>query len=221
MKFDTLRPRILSPEALLFDLDGLMVDSEPVWLGVEHALAAEFGRVWDDDLARGCMGTGLPNTIRTMRDALGIPLDDAAGVERLVEGFLARLDALTLKPGCLELVEAAQGRLPMAVASSSTARLVEAVVARFDLTRRFDAIVSGDRVAHTKPAPDIFLHAAARLGRAPAGCVVLEDSVAGVTAARAAGMPCIAVPEADPSPFRALTPHVVVDLHEARALLGL
>lgn len=211
----------LPAAALLFDLDGLMVDSEPVWLAVEHALALSYGRQWSDALARSCVGTGLPNTIRTMREALDIPLSDAAGVERLVEGFLERLGTLRLKPGCRQLVEVAHGVVPMAVASSSTRRLVEAVLAHFDLTHRFAAVVSGESVLRTKPAPDIFLHAAAQVGRAPEACVVLEDSRAGVTAAIAAGMRVIAVPESDPEGFHALTPHVVPDLHAARALLGL
>lgn len=211
----------LVAEALLFDLDGLMVDSEPVWLEVERSIARSFGCEWNDALARSCQGTGLPNTVRTMRDALGIPLSDAEGLARLVGGFIDRVDALRLLPGCRELVEAAHGRLPMAVASSSTGRLVDAVLARFELTSRFTAVVSGESVPRTKPAPDIFLEAAARLDRAPAGCVVLEDSHAGVTAGRAAGMTVIAVPTADPDRFRALTEHVVADLHAARALLGL
>lgn len=215
----TAAPR-LAADALLFDLDGLMIDSEPLWLEVERDLAAELGLTWTPELARACVGTGLPNTIRTLRERLGAPLEVAEGVERLVEGFLGRLDELRLKPGCAELVAAVHGRLPLAVASSATHRLVCTILDHFALTACFDAVVTGDRVARTKPAPDVFLHAAERLGRRPAGCVVLEDSVAGVTAACAAGMRVIAVPEHEPERFAALTDLVVADLHAARALLG-
>lgn len=211
----------LPAEALLFDMDGLMIDSEPVWMEVEGAIARSLGHEWTEELARGCIGTGLPATIRTINEGLGaaIPIDE--GVERLIEGFLARVPALKLKPGCRALVEAAHGRMPLAVASSSPLRLIVPVLERFGLRERFDAVVSGESVARPKPAPDIFLRAAELVGRAPAGCVVLEDSVAGVTAGRAAGMQVIAVPEGEPERFANLTELVVADLHEARALLGL
>jgi beta-phosphoglucomutase-like phosphatase (HAD superfamily) len=107
------------------------------------------------------------------------------------------------------------------LASSSTRRLIDAVLDRFAFTPRFAAVASGESVTRLKPAPDIFLMAASMLGEAAGACVVLEDSRAGVEAARAAAMPVIAVPERDLEAFFALTPHVAVDLHEARAMLGL
>jgi HAD superfamily hydrolase (TIGR01509 family) len=214
---------MLRPRALLFDMDGLMVDSEPLWWRCEGKLAAEHGGVWTLEMARSCMGTGLPNAVAAMRDRLGLPtLEVERGVARLVELFIASLADLELKPGCAELVEAAcAAGLRLAVASSSTERLIAAVLARFELGPRFDAVVSGEAVARLKPAPDIFLEAARRLEVAPGDCVVLEDSRAGVTAGAAAGMPVIAVPEWDRESFAALSPHVVVDLHEARRLLAL
>lgn len=208
-------------EALLFDLDGLMIDSEPLWQGVEHAIAASYGKVWSDELARACQGTGLPNTIRVMRETLGIPLEDAEGVERLISEFVERLPDLRLQPGCRELVGAAHGRIPMAVASSNKRRLVEPIVAHFGLLGFFAAVVTGDDVHRTKPEPDIFLYAAERLGRPAAGCVVLEDSIAGVAAGVAAGMAVLAVPTMPDERFGQMTPHVLKDLHEARLLLGL
>jgi beta-phosphoglucomutase-like phosphatase (HAD superfamily) len=107
------------------------------------------------------------------------------------------------------------------VASSSAKPLVEATLARFGLRDRFAAVVTGSCVARPKPAPDIFLEAARRLGASPEACVVLEDSVAGVMAARAAGMRAIAVPEHDAQRFAGLADAVVADLHEARAMLRL
>lgn len=211
----------LTARALLFDMDGLMIDSEPVWHEVERDLARSLGVAWTAELSQACIGTGLPTTIEMMRDRCGVTLGVAEGVDRLVAGFLARLPDLRLQPGCTELVEAAQGSMRLAVASSSTRRLVHAVLEHFGLGPRFAAVVSGESVRHLKPAPDIFLHAAELLGCAPADCVVLEDSPAGVRAACAAGMRVIAVPETDPAPFRALTDLVVDDLHAARALFGL
>jgi HAD superfamily hydrolase (TIGR01509 family) len=210
---------VLDVRAIIFDMDGLMVDSEPLWWRVEKELASAHGKRWTDEMALSCIGTGLPNTIRTMRAELGIDLGDAEGVAWLVDRFIASLADLALKPGLLELVEAGSAAgLPLAVASSSTRRLIEAVLARFELTPRF-VTVAGDEVANAKPAPDIFLAAAAKLATAPADCVVLEDSLAGVRAAVAAAIPVIAVPEGDPTPFQPLTPHVVTDLHQARRLL--
>jgi HAD superfamily hydrolase (TIGR01509 family) len=206
---------------LIFDMDGLMVDSEPLWWRVEKALAREHDQSWSDELATHCVGKGLPYLIETMRRELGLPLSVNEGVAWLVEQFVARVDELQLKTGCVELIEAARtAQRTLAVASSSPQRLIDAVLARFQLAPPFDAIVSGEQVTHPKPAPDIFLRTAELLSTAPADCVVLEDSLAGVRAGRAAGMSVIAVPEHDPERFTELTPHVVHDLHQARRLLG-
>jgi len=212
-------PEVL--RGLIFDMDGLMIDSEPVWWRVEHALAREFGVAWTDALALSCMGTGLPNLIRTMR-AHGLPLDEATGVERVIDDFIARIGEVELLPGCVELLDAARERgIRVALASSSTRGLVEAVLAQFRLADRFDAAISGEAVSRPKPAPDIFLLAAERLGVDVGEAVVLEDSRAGVTAARDAGIAVIAIPEGDPTPFVPIATLVLRDLHEARARLGL
>jgi len=210
----------LAARALLFDMDGLMVDSEPVWHEVERDFARSLGIEWTAALARECIGQGMPHTIETMVRC-GARIEIADGIEGLVGGFLRRLAEVRMQPGCAELIEAAERTHRLAVASSSLRRVVDAVLGHFELSERFHAVASGESVVRLKPAPDIFLHAAALLGCAPADCVVLEDSPAGVRAACAAGMRVIAVPETDPAPFRALTEHVVADLHAARALLGL
>jgi HAD superfamily hydrolase (TIGR01509 family) len=210
---------VLDVRAIIFDMDGLMVDSEPLWWRVEKELAAEHGKVWTDEMALTCVGTGFPNTIRTMQARLGLDIGVPEGVAWLTDKFITRIAELELKPGLLELVDEAHGAgLPMIVASSSVRRLIETVLANFALTPRF-AVVAGDEVANAKPAPDIFLAAAEKLGVAPAECVVLEDSIPGVRAAVAAGIPVIAVPEGDHEPYRPLTPHVVGDLRRARELL--
>ena len=211
-------------EALLFDLDGLMVDSEPVWFEVQRAFIRDRGGEWTAELAGRCVGGGLVNALRIMGEAFGFTPDFVAHSKAMTDAFVERVDTMAIKPGCRELVDAARARgVPCAVASSSTRRLVEATLARFGLRDRFDAVVTGDSVPKAKPAPDIFLRAASLLGVPPTACVVLEDSILGVRAARAAGMVVIAVPErgGEFPKFAAEANAVVGDLHAARALLAL
>jgi beta-phosphoglucomutase-like phosphatase (HAD superfamily) len=211
----------LRPSALLLDMDGLMVDSEPLWHEVECQVADRHGGRWTLGLSHECIGTGLGHTIELMRERLGLDLGVEQGVTELVSSFIARVGELELMPGCRELLDAAQGKVPLALCSSSTTELIGAVLDHFNLRTRFAAVVSGSSVAKAKPAPDIFVHAAAQLDVPPASCVVLEDSIAGVAAGRAAGMHVIAVPERAGPRFAELADHVVSDLHEARALLEL
>lgn len=210
--------------ALLFDMDGLMVDSEPLWFEVEREFARARGGDWTEELGTACIGQGLANTLRVMHESFGLPVDVERDSSMIVELFVARVADLTLKTGFEALLEDARARrVPRALASSSARRLVEATLARFGLGEQFDAVVTGDCVAHPKPAPDIFLEAARRLGVPARECVVLEDSLAGVRAARAAGMRVIAVPEggrAPPAEMTAQADAVVSDLHAARALLS-
>ncbi len=203
-------------------MDGLMIDSEPLWWRVEKQLANLHEKTWPDELARTCVGKGLPNVIVTMQREIDLELEVETGVRWLVASFIERIAELQLHKGCLDLMAAAdKAAVPMAVASSSTRALIDAVLARFDIETRFHAIVSGDAVVNSKPAPDIFLRAAAMLEMAPADCLVFEDSLAGVKAANAAGIPVIAVPEFAAERFADLTPHVVQDLVEARTLVQL
>jgi beta-phosphoglucomutase-like phosphatase (HAD superfamily) len=213
---------VIPCRALLFDLDGLMVDSEPVWFDVQREFVEARGGEWTNELARACIGGGLANSLRVMQQAFGFTVDFDRDTRDMVEAFVSRIDGLEMKAGCRELVDAARGRaLPCVVASSSTQRLVESTLSRFGLLPLFDAVVTGECVARPKPAPDIFLEAAARVGAQADSCVVLEDSMAGVRAARAAGMRVIAVPEGDFLPFVSLADAVVGDLRAARALLAL
>jgi HAD superfamily hydrolase (TIGR01509 family) len=214
---------VISCRALLFDMDGLMVDSEPLWFAVEREFARARGGDWTEELGTACIGHGMANTLRVMHESFGFPVDVERDASVIVELFVARVAELTLKAGFDELLAEARSRsVPCALASSSARRLVEATLARFGLRERFDAVVTGDCVAHPKPAPDIFLEASRRLGVSPEGCVVLEDSLAGVSAARAARMRVIAVPEGTASAeMTAQADAVVRDLHAARALLSL
>jgi sugar-phosphatase len=211
---------MLEAGALLLDMDGLLVDSEPLWYEVERAFARARGGEWTPQLAHACIGKGLASTLATMTQQFGFPTDlDQDGAE-LVDAFIARARELHLKPGAADLLAEAHSRIPLALASSSHGRLVEAVVASVAIGDRLAAIISGDAVPRPKPAPDIFLEAARRVGVAPARCVVLEDSIAGVTAARAADIRVIAVPEHDEPAFTGLATAVVPNLFAARRLLA-
>jgi beta-phosphoglucomutase-like phosphatase (HAD superfamily) len=213
---------VIAARALLFDMDGLMVDSEPLWFRVQGDFVRSRGGRWTREQADQCTGRGLANALRVMGLQPGVMVDVERDRVAIVDAFESRVGELELKTGCRELLAFAAGRsVPRAVASSSAGRLIEAVLDRFDLLGSFDAVVAGEAVTRAKPAPDIFLAAAERLGVAPADCVVLEDSLAGVEAGRAAGMRVVAVPEKQDPRFAAMADAVVGDLHAAMALLDL
>jgi HAD superfamily hydrolase (TIGR01509 family) len=213
---------VIDCAALVFDMDGLMVDSEPLWFAVEREFARVRGGEWTQELALTCVGQGTPHTLREMNRIFGFAVDVERDARAVAEMFILRVQELALKPGFEELLAAGLGAgLPCAVASSSARKLVEATLRRFGVLDRFHAVTTGNDVERHKPAPDVFLLAAERLGVPPAACIVLEDSMAGVRAARAAGMRVVAVPERDAERFAGLADAVVDDLHGARAWLGL
>ena len=186
------------PAAVLFDMDGLLVDSEPVWTIAEVELSARLGAVFTPALKAAIVGTRLEVAVPTILRAYGAPAgpEDVARTSawllaRMVELFAA--EALPLLPGAAELVTALRrAGVPVALVSSSYRVLVDAVLAHGGLT--FDLTLAGDEVTHGKPHPEPYLTAARRLGVDPRDCVVLEDSPAGVTAGHAAGCAVVAVP---------------------------
>lgn len=200
-----------------------MVDSEPLWFDVERSFAAARGGAFTHEIAQRCVGRGTAYTLRLMSELFGFTVDAAANTAEIMNAFVGRVGELALKPGCLELLDEAAGKVPLAVASSSPRRLIHAVLDRFGIVPRFRAIVSGEEVAHPKPAPDIFLRAAKELGVAPAECAVFEDSLAGATAGRAAGMFVVAVPEGpwEGRGFEAVAHRVEADLFAARGTITL
>jgi sugar-phosphatase len=212
-----------SPHALVLDMDGLMVDSEPLWFQVERDFVAARGGEWTHEIARACTGRGTPYTLRVMSETFGFTVRVAHDTAEIMDAFVRRVGELPLKPGCRELVDGLAGRIPMAVASSSPRGLIHAVLDRFDVRPCFVAVVSGEEVLRPKPAPDIFLRAAAELGVPPEACAVFEDSIAGATAGRAAGMFVVAVPEGpwEGRGFEAVADRIVPDLFGARAALAL
>lgn len=185
--------------AVVFDLDGLLVDSEPLWDVAIDAALADHGKATDATVRARHTGMRIDDVARVLVDGHGLAVDpDAFGrdlLARLLDAFARDLHAMPGADRALDLATA--GGRPAAVASSSARAVIESAVARFRWGDRFAALVSADEVARGKPHPDVYEEAARRLGVAPADCVALEDSENGVRAARAAGMTCVGVPGPD------------------------
>ena len=182
-------------EAVVFDLDGVLLDSEHVWDEVRRQLAEERGGRWSDTASRDMMGMSSIEWSRYMRDFVGLreePADISAEVVRRLEERYRW--ALPLIAGAEQAVERLAGDWPLALASSSNRELIDLVLGRSGLGRFFQASVSSEEVARGKPAPDVFLEAARRLGAEPTRCAAIEDSENGILAAKAAGMRTIAIP---------------------------
>lgn len=209
-----------SPRSLIFDMDGLLVDSEPLWQASEQAFARARGGEWTDAMYRACIGQGIGRIVHIMGELLGFAVDEARDVRELEDLFIARIGALEMKPGALAFVTAARGRLPVGLASSSPRRLIDATLERFGITDHFDVTVSGQEVPRAKPFPDVYLRAAELLSVPARDCVALEDSRTGARAAREAGMTVIAVPEGETSGFEGIADVVVSSLFEARTLVA-
>jgi HAD superfamily hydrolase (TIGR01509 family) len=182
-------------EAVVFDLDGILIDSEHVWDEVRQQLADERGGRWNENASRDMMGMSSIEWSRYMRDVVGLteePEEISAEVVRRLEDRYRR--ELPLIPGAEQAVERLAARWPLALASSSNRELIDLVLESSGLGRYFEASVSSEEVARGKPAPDVFLGAARRLGVGPTHCAAVEDSENGILAAKAAGMRTIAIP---------------------------
>ena len=214
--------------AVLFDMDGLLVDSEPVWTVAEVELARDLGGEFTPELKAAIVGTRLQVAVPTILRWYGAPCADADVartsawlLERMVSLFAAELPVM---PGALELLLACRSAgVPVALVSSSYRVLVDAVLAGG--VGPFDLTLSGDEVEHGKPHPEPWLTACARLGVAPSDCVVLEDSPSGVASGLAAGCAVVAVPSVpgvafDPAPGLAVRRSLSeVTLEDLRALV--
>jgi len=192
-------------QAVVFDLDGLLIDSEPLWEQAAIEAFAAVGQHLTEDDCRETTGLRIEEVAahwwaRSPWDATQGDADSAAAA--MVTDITARVEAAirergTAMPGALDTVELCRSRgLKLAVASSSDLRLVHAALARIGLADAFHAVHSAEHLPHAKPHPAVFLETAAALGVSPLHCLVLEDSVNGVIAAKAARMHCIAVPAA-------------------------
>jgi HAD superfamily hydrolase (TIGR01509 family) len=182
-------------EAVVFDLDGILIDSEHVWDEVRQQLAEERGGRWNESASRDMMGMSSPEWSRYMRDVVGLTEEpgeiSAEVVRRLEDRYRGELPLIA---GAEQAVERVAERWPLALASSSNRELIDLVLESSGLGSHFETSVSSEEVARGKPAPDVFLEAARRLGAEPTRCAAVEDSENGILAAEAAGMRTIAIP---------------------------
>lgn len=184
-------------DAVVFDLDGVLLDSEQIWDEAREELARERGGRWHDRAQRDMMGMSSPEWSRYMHDVIGLrepPEEINLEVVRRIERRYR--ERLPLLPGAREAVERLAARWPLGLASSSNRPLIDLVLDVSGLAPFFRATVSSEEVARGKPAPDVFLEAAQRLGVAASRAAVVEDSRNGILAGRAAGMRVVAVPNA-------------------------
>jgi HAD superfamily hydrolase (TIGR01509 family) len=183
----------MNPAAIVFDLDGVLVDSERVWDEVRQGLVAGRGGRWPADATTAMQGMSTPEWAAYLAGlAGGSPEELAAQVVRAMADRYR--EHVPLLPGAVDAVRALAGRWPLAVASSSPPELIEVVLAAAGVADRFRVTVSSEEVARGKPAPDVYLAAAERLGVDPTHCVAIEDSANGLRSAAAAGMTVVAVP---------------------------
>lgn len=185
--------------AVIFDLDGVLVDSEPVWRQAEISVFATVGIRLDDDLCRQTTGLRVEEVVDYWHRRWPWPLDTAPRqvvADTIVEEVRQAFRHVEVMPGADAAVSLCAGRgLRLAIASSSPPILIEAAVAHLGMGGLFETWHSGVTEEYGKPHPAVFLAAASKLGVAPAHCLVLEDSLPGVIAAKAARMQCVAVPD--------------------------
>jgi HAD superfamily hydrolase (TIGR01509 family) len=182
-------------DAVVFDLDGVIVDSEQVWDEVREAYVHETGGTYSDESARDMMGMSSPEWSRYMADELRVPATPEEINAAIVERMLARYgEAPPLLPGAVEAVRRIGAWVPLAIASSSNRELIDVVLEVSGLAGDFAATVSSEEVPRGKPSPDVYLEAARRLGADAARCGAVEDSHNGIRSAKAAGMFVVAVP---------------------------
>jgi HAD superfamily hydrolase (TIGR01509 family) len=182
-------------EAVVFDLDGVLLDTEQVWDATREQLAKERGGRWHDRAQRDMMGMSSREWSRYMHETIGLPeppeqINDEV-VRRLSASYRENLPAI---PGAREAVERLAARWPLGLASSSNRELIDLALELLGVRYLFKATVSSEEVARGKPAPDVYLEAAHRLGVDPTRTAAVEDSHNGILAAKAAGMRVIAIP---------------------------
>jgi HAD superfamily hydrolase (TIGR01509 family) len=183
------------PEAVVFDLDGVLLDSEQLWNESKEELVRESGGRWREEAPTAMMGMSSREWSRYMHDELGVNMD----AEEINRDVVRRMEEryhrhLPLLPGAVEAVRSLHRRWPLALASSANREIIDFALEVADLAGEFGATVSSEEVQSGKPAPDVYLEAAHRLGVQPDRCVAIEDSSNGMRSAAAAGMAVLAVP---------------------------
>ncbi|WP_406674635.1 HAD family phosphatase [Nonomuraea sp. N2-4H] len=212
-------------DAVFFDMDGLLVDSERVWLEIETGVMARLGAAWTPEHQANLVGGSMERTVDYMLAVSGADVPPESIRAWMTDGMVARLqDGVPVMPGASELLDALRDEgVPVGLVTSSVRPIADAVLKSVG-RERFDLVVTADDVTRTKPDPEPYLTAARRLGVESARCVVLEDSPNGVAAATAAGCAVVAVPSLVPveeAPGRLVVPSLTrVGVADLRALLG-
>ena len=213
------------PRAVIFDMDGLMLDTEPLAARAWTDAAIACGIAFDEQVAMRLVGRTFVDcrTLILAHHGTGYPVDTLmAAWHGAYDGIVER-EGIVLKPGLVELLDWLEDKaIPKAVATSTRHARARAKLERTALFPRFAALVGGDEVAQGKPAPDIFIAVAARLRCAPADALVLEDSEPGLVAAARAGIPAIAIPDLNAAPrsVEGHEPLVMPSLHEVLGYLS-
>jgi len=181
--------------AVVFDMDGVLLASEEVWDEVREAYVRERGGRYDEEIQRAMMGMSSTEWSRYLHDTAGVPDEPKAINNEVVRRMLASYrEHLPLIDGATDAVHRLATRYPLGLASSSNREIIDTVLDVAGLAGCFKATVSSEEVAHGKPAPDVYLEAARRLGVEPTQCAAIEDSHGGIRSAKAAGMRVIAIP---------------------------
>jgi HAD superfamily hydrolase (TIGR01509 family) len=189
------------PAAVVFDLDGVLIESEQVWDTAREQLVRERGGTWDERATTDMMGMSSTEWSSYMHDRLGVPMTPAEINDDVVQRVAAAYEEhLPLLPHAVETVRELGERWRLGVASSSNRPIIELVLERSGVRGCFAAVVSSEEVANGKPAPDVYLAVARELDVDPADCVAIEDSTNGIKAAVAAGMRTLAVPNREYRP---------------------
>ncbi|HEY1703447.1 MAG TPA: HAD family phosphatase [Trebonia sp.] len=185
-------------EAVVFDMDGVLIDSEPVWEEVRRQVVADYGGHWASDAQDRLMGMSTGEWSRYLSEDLGVSLSPDEAAQAVIAAMAGRYaEHLPLLPGAVEAVTRVAGRWPLALASSAPRSLIDTVLKESGLREKFRATLSTEEVARGKPAPDAYLTAARRLGVDPGACAAIEDSSNGLRSASAAGYAAvIAIPHA-------------------------
>ena len=188
-------------EAVVFDMDGVLIDSEPVWERVRRGFVANRGGRWPDDAQDRMMGMSTGEWSAYLSRDFGLTITPAQAAEQVVAAMAAEYrQHLPMLPGAVDTVRLLASRYRLAVASSAPKSLIEAVLDASALRPDFEAAVSSEEVPRGKPAPDVYVEATTRLGVPPASCAAVEDSSNGLRSAAAAGLTVIAVPRPEYPP---------------------
>ena len=184
-------------DSVIFDWDGTIADTREAVVASFQETLRGIGVEVEDAFIEKRIGIGAINTFKEALEVTGKSCTERMLEELTKRKIVAQInlaDTVTLHDGAIELLDSLRDRIPIGLASMNNRKVIVNLLRKMRLAKRFQAVITADEVKHPKPCPDIFLECASRLGRLPDRCVVVEDSVFGVEAARGAGMKCIAVP---------------------------